>query len=129
MRLNRRLRMERPEGHLSGAKLSVLALLHRNGAMTPTAIAEAERVQAQSVTRLLADLGRDGLISRESDPADRRRSLITLTPQGRAALGRDMAHRDAWLARAMERHLSPAERRVLELAGELMERLAAAPDD
>ncbi|MET8140033.1 MarR family transcriptional regulator [Sphaerisporangium sp. NPDC005288] len=126
MRLARRLRAERPEGVLSSAKLSVLSHLYHRGGMTPKAIAELERVQAQSMTRVLAELQREGLVARERDPGDGRQSLITLRPEGMAALVRDMSYRDAWLGRAMEHHLSPAERRILHLAGELMERLADA---
>ncbi|MFC4591501.1 MarR family winged helix-turn-helix transcriptional regulator [Sphaerisporangium corydalis] len=126
MRLARRLRTERPEGGLSGAKLSVLGHLYRRGGMTPKAIAELERVQAQSMTRVLAELQREGMVSRDRDPHDGRQSLITITPQGRDVLVQDMASRDEWLARAMERHLSPAERRILHMAGEIMERLAEA---
>jgi hypothetical protein len=42
---------------------------------------------------------------------------------GRLALERDMAERDAWLAGALA-SLSATERGVLELAAELMERVA-----
>jgi hypothetical protein len=43
---------------------------------------------------------------------------------GRAVLARDMQQRDAWLAAAMEQQLTRAERELLRLAGELMDRLA-----
>jgi DNA-binding MarR family transcriptional regulator len=126
MRLARRLRTERLEGSLSSAKLSALSHLHHRGGMTPKAIAELERVQAQSMTRVLAELQREGLVSRNRDPSDGRQSLISITSAGRETLVREMFYRDEWLNRAMERHLSPAERRILHMAGELMERLAEA---
>ncbi|GII53500.1 MarR family transcriptional regulator [Planotetraspora thailandica] len=126
MRLARRLRMERPAGSLNGTKLSVLADLHRSGGMTPTEIAAAEHVKAQSMTRVLADLEGEGLVARHRDPSDGRQWVVTLTPAGRDALVEDMAHRDAWLAAAIDGHLSPAERHLLYMAGELMERLAEA---
>jgi hypothetical protein len=41
-------------------------------------------------------------------------------------LRRDLHKRDAWLARAMAGHLTPTERGLLALAGQLLERLAEA---
>jgi DNA-binding MarR family transcriptional regulator len=88
------------------------------------ALAELERIQPQSLTRVLADLVEEGLISRRPDPDDGRRQLLEITPDGRAALTGDMQMRDAWLAKAMDSELSDAERELLRTAAKLMERLA-----
>ena len=46
--------------------------------------------RAQSViSEIVSHLERQGLLEREDDPADRRRTLIWLTPQGHEALRRD----------------------------------------
>jgi DNA-binding MarR family transcriptional regulator len=46
--------------------------------------------RAQSViSEIVTHLERDGLLERESDPGDRRRTLIWLTPGGHEALRRD----------------------------------------
>jgi hypothetical protein len=50
--------------------------------------------------------------------------VLAVTEAGRAALARDMQQRDAWLAAAMEQQLTRAERELLRLAAELMDRLA-----
>ena len=93
--------------------------------MSPGAIATAERLRPQSLTRTLASLQHDALVSRHSDPADRRRSLLDVTDLGRDVLSDDMGHRDRWLAQAMALvQLTPVERELLRLAGELMEGLA-----
>lgn len=127
-RLSRRLRLERRDRSVSSGKLSVLGHLYRQGAMTPGALAEAEGIQPQSLTRLLADLEAAGFALRRPDPVDRRQSLIEITPAGRDLLHRDAAERAAWLAAAMAAHLSPTERELLRLAAQLMDRLAdAAP--
>ncbi|MHC3471923.1 MarR family winged helix-turn-helix transcriptional regulator [Streptomyces sp. 7R007] len=123
LRLNRRLRRERGEGSLSANQLLVLGHLHRHGPATPGEVAAAERLRPQSLTRVFAELETEGLIVREPGPTDRRRSVLTLTARGRAALERDMAERDAWLAGALT-SLNRTERGVLELAAALMERLA-----
>jgi len=129
VRLARRLRMERPappqaQPEPSNLGLSVLGHLHRRGPMTPGALAEAERLQPQSLTRTLAGLERQRLVVRRPDARDHRRSLLALTEAGARALTADMRRRDEWLAAAMARELTRAERELLRLAGDLMERLA-----
>jgi DNA-binding MarR family transcriptional regulator len=127
-RLGRRLRAERPENGVSLTKLSVLAHLHRAGPMTPTTLATLERAKPQSLTRVLADLTAGGAIVREPDPADGRRVLLRLTPDGLAVLSADVRQRDAWLALAMTTSLSETEQQFLRLACELMERIADSAD-
>ncbi|MFD1932268.1 MarR family winged helix-turn-helix transcriptional regulator [Nonomuraea mangrovi] len=122
-RLARRMRAVRPAGALSNNKLGVLAHLYRHGPSTPGELAAAERQRPQSLTRLFAELEQDGLVSRDSGEADRRRSVLAITRAGTDALRRDMAERDAWLTSAMA-GLTETERQVLLLAGRLMDRLA-----
>ncbi|NEB03069.1 MarR family transcriptional regulator [Streptomyces sp. SID13726] len=123
VRLNRRLRQERGDGSLSPSRLEVLGHLHRHGPATPGEVAAALRQRPQSLTRVFAELEADGLAARTAGTVDRRQSVLSLTEAGWRALERDMADRDAWLARALA-SLSPTERGVLELAAELMERVA-----
>lgn len=123
-RLARRLRMERPMDALSPTKIAVLAHLLRWGAATPGEVAATERMQPQSLTRVIADLEEDGLISRERDERDRRQYVLELTGAGRHVLSEDMGARDAWLAAAMA-ELSETEQQVLYLAGVLMDRISS----
>jgi DNA-binding MarR family transcriptional regulator len=127
MRLGRRLRQERPPASLSPNQLGVLSHLHRHGPATPGEVAAAERQRPQSLTRAFAELQAEGLIVRSQDRADRRQSVLAVTPAGRAALARDVAGRDDWLASALGT-LTETEREVLRLAGALMERLALLDD-
>jgi DNA-binding MarR family transcriptional regulator len=124
MRLGRRLRLERPEHAVTSAELSVLGLLHRRGPMSAGDLASAEQVQPQSLTRTLATLAERGQIRRSPDPADRRRSLVSITELGTEGIIADVSQRDRWLAMAMAEELSLAEIHLLMMAGELMERLA-----
>ena len=124
LRLSRRLQAERPEHALSLAKISVLGHLARRGDLTAGALAAADRLQPQSLTRVLADLERAGLIERVPDPADRRQRRFRLTGAGRAAAAADMRQRDEWLARAIGAALTPTERDLVVLAAGLMERIA-----
>jgi DNA-binding MarR family transcriptional regulator len=111
---------------MPSTELSVLGLLCQRGPMSAGELARAERIQPQSLTRTLAALEERGEVSRHCDPADRRRSVLSITGPGSEVLLEDITRRDGWLAIAMAEVLSPAEVRLLTLAGELMERLADA---
>ena len=123
-RLSRRLRAERPADALAATKIGVLAELWRNGRMCAGDLASLLRAQPQSLTRTLASLEEDGLILRRPDELDRRQAVIGITEAGLAALSEDMQARERWLAKAMDIHLTPAERQLLADAAELMDRLA-----
>jgi DNA-binding MarR family transcriptional regulator len=122
-RLARVIRSGRPAGALSTNKISVLGRLRSGGPSTPSEIAAADRQQPQSLTRVFAELAQAGLIVRTAAEDDRRQSIISLTQAGLAALDRDLAERDAWLAREIA-DLSDTERGVLLLAVRIMERIA-----
>jgi DNA-binding MarR family transcriptional regulator len=119
--LMRRLRAEHRFPLSHGA---VLGRLDRDGGQSVSELASAERVRPQSMAQTVGDLEADGLVSRRPDPGDRRRALVELTEQGRAALLADRAQREGWLANAIAEGLSPADVDVLETAVELLRRLA-----
>jgi DNA-binding MarR family transcriptional regulator len=125
-RLSRRLRLERPEQGEPLFRLTILGLLRSRGPMTPGDLASAERIQPQSLTRTLTALEAAGLINRQPDPDDGRRSLLTITEAGLQAIRHDIRQRDAWLAIAMNELLTPVEQDLLRLAAGLMERIAEA---
>jgi DNA-binding MarR family transcriptional regulator len=124
MRLSRRLRGERPAGGVTISKLNMLGHLQSAGALSAGDLAARERAQPQTLTRLLAEMEREGLITREHDPTDRRRTIVRITPAGASTLVRDLRERDVWLAAAMEVTLTPVERELLRLAAALLDRLA-----
>jgi DNA-binding MarR family transcriptional regulator len=124
-RLGRRMRAERPPGGLPSGRLGTLAHLYREGPGSPGAIAAALHVQPQSLTRTLAALEQDGLVTRVRDAADGRQQRVELTQSGFEALSRDVDHRDAWLRARMATELNETEREVLRLAAGLLDRLAA----
>jgi DNA-binding MarR family transcriptional regulator len=121
--LARRLRAERPADALSSNKIGVLSHLRRHGPSSPGEIAVAERQQPQSLTRVYAELEAAGLVRRSPNESDRRGAVLELTSAGNNVLRRDMAHRDAWLAAAIE-ELPDLEVEVLGLAAVIMDRLA-----
>ena len=121
--LSWRMRARRSPGALSSTKVAVLGHLHTGGAATPGELAAAGGHQPQALTRVLADLTTDGLITRTKDRRDGRQALLSITDAGRRAFRADMAERDAWLATAIS-DLTDTEREVLRLGARLMEKIA-----
>ena len=82
-------RRDRPRSQLAGASRAVLEHLAMAGPLT-VGEAAAHLSRAQSVvSEIVSHLERQGLLERESDPGDRRRTLIWLTTAGHEALRRD----------------------------------------
>ncbi len=124
LRLSRRLRAERPDSSVSLSALGMLATLHRAGPMPAGRLAKAERLQPQSLSRLVAQMDRDGLIKRRPDERDRRALILEISPVGRQALYRDMTAHRVWLEGTMRRVLQPSQRALLAHAAVAMLRLA-----
>ncbi len=123
--LGRRVRAERPPGSLGLSSLGILGSLNRNGPLVASRLAVEERLQPQSLTRLLAELEQLRLITRRRSGVDRRAVTIRLTDKGRSALLDDIAARRTWLESAMNTALSPAEREAMLTASSIMIKLAA----
>jgi len=124
--LARRLRAERAPHGVSSSKLSVLGRLVRQGALTAAKLAEQERIQPQSLTRLLAELEQRALIIRREDESDKRQLLIEITSAGVELLTKDAWQQTVWLTRAIPAVLSPIETQLIWLTAQLLQRLADA---
>ncbi len=127
-RLARRLRVERQaEGlaSLSDTQLAALAVLEKHAAMTPGELADHEKVQPPSMTRVIAMLEERGLVMRAPHPTDRRQVVLTVTEEGRALVVQARRRRDAWLSKRLK-ELTPDERAVLRAAAPVLEKLSQA---
>jgi DNA-binding MarR family transcriptional regulator len=127
-RLARRLRVERlglggPETALSDIQLAALAALERHDAMTPGELAEHEKVQPPSMTRVIAVLEERGLVRREPHPTDRRQVILTVTPEGTDLVQRVRRRREAWLAQRLQ-ELTPEQRQILRAAAPILEQIS-----
>ncbi len=126
-RLARRLRAERLarglEPELSETQLAALGTLERHGTMTPGELADHEKVQPPSMTRVIAALAERGLVLRAPRPGDRRQVMLTVTDQGTAVVQQSRRLREAWLAQRL-RELSPADRATLRAAAPILEKLS-----
>jgi DNA-binding MarR family transcriptional regulator len=127
-RLARRLRVERlglggTEMVLSDIQLAALMALDRHEAMSPGELADHEKVQPPSMTRVIAVLEERHLVQRAPHPTDRRQVILTVTPDGRALVNRVRRRREAWLAQRLQ-ELTPEERAILQSAAPILERLS-----
>jgi DNA-binding MarR family transcriptional regulator len=121
MRAERAAQGLQPE--LSDTQLAALATLEKHTAMTPGELAEHEKVQPPSMTRVIAALEGRGLMRRMPHPTDRRQVVLTITDQGREVVRQVRRLREAWLARRL-RDLTPAERATLREAVPILEKLS-----
>jgi DNA-binding MarR family transcriptional regulator len=120
-RTARRLRQE-AGGGLSPTLTSALASIEHHGPLTPSELADRERVKRPTATRLIGTLEQQGLVVRASDPSDLRSSLISITREGRVLMRTVRTRKDVYLAQRLNR-LSAEERETLDRAADLLERL------
>jgi DNA-binding MarR family transcriptional regulator len=71
-------------GHPAGNR--ILGLLDEHGPLGVTALAEADYSSQPTVSGAVSQLTEQGLVSKEHDPLDARRSVVQLTDQGRQYL-------------------------------------------
>ncbi|SCE79915.1 DNA-binding transcriptional regulator, MarR family [Micromonospora mirobrigensis] len=124
-RLNRRVRQARPVGDLTVTQLSALTSLKLAGALTPRELADIERVQPPTMTRIVAKLEERGLVQRTPHPTDGRQVILAATEGARAVLEKFERARDEWLASRLEA-LGEEERDTLRRAAEILQQLARA---
>jgi len=122
-KLSRRLRPTEAGSGLTPSQTSVLFTVVRLGPLGPSEISEIERINPTMLSRIIAQLCHAGLISRESDPADKRAALVKATAAGQRL--RKRIHRER--AEALQEHignLGDAQRERLWDALPVLEALA-----
>jgi DNA-binding MarR family transcriptional regulator len=107
------------------AQLSALSVLYYAGSLTLSRLAEAEQVRLPSVSRLVKDLERSGLVSRARSEKDGRSSLLEITAKGKALFERGRVNRLMALSAALE-DLKPGERETVLRAAAMIEHAAKA---
>jgi len=122
--LLRRLRKQDDRTGITAARLSALSVAVFAGPVTMGQLASAEQVTAPTMTRLVAAMGRDGLVTRDRDAEDGRVVWIRATAKGarilHAARNRRVAALTADLA-ALDR----SELSLVAEAAEIIERLGS----
>jgi len=124
-RLRGRDQHRKTEDGLTIAQVRALFALGQNEAATAGEIAESARLSPASVTAMLDELERDGIVTRVRSDADRRRVLVLLTDEGRAVLKK---RRRLWLKR-WDAALADVPERDLEAAADVLRRITGLLDD
>jgi DNA-binding MarR family transcriptional regulator len=109
---------------VSSSESSALARLHRVGPSTAAELARLERISPQSMGATVMGLESRGLVCRQPDPDDGRRSIISLTDAGDQMLRRRRRARNEVLAQALTTGFNEEELLQLKAATPLLERLA-----
>jgi DNA-binding MarR family transcriptional regulator len=121
-RLSRRMRAE--GGHfLSATQIAALGAVARHEALTPGELAEHEKVQPPSMTRVIAQLEDKGLLTRRPHPTDRRQVILSLTAAGDKLFKEERRRKEAWLAQRLG-ELTSEERAILRQAAPILERIS-----
>jgi DNA-binding MarR family transcriptional regulator len=118
-RMARRMRQEAGTD-LGPSQVAALATIERHGPLSPSELAELERIKRPTATRILRHLEEAGLVERVKDPDDGRGSILSITAAGRTHLRRLRARKTAYLATRLDK-LDAEDRRTLERAAELLE--------
>jgi DNA-binding MarR family transcriptional regulator len=86
--------------HMKPGRFAAMMVIHNNPGITQTALGRAIARDKSTVTPLVQELHRHGLVRRSPSAADRRSITLTLTRAGEAMLADLLAH-----ARAHDRRL------------------------
>ena len=113
--LLRRVRTEDDASGLTAPRLSALSVLVFGGPRTLGALAATEQVRPPTMSVIVADLARAGLVAREPDPRDRRVVRVRATAEGERLMHEGRRRRTAWLAARLAA-LSPADLATLDRA-------------
>ena len=122
MRMLRVLRREDEEAGMSASRLSALSVIVFAGPISLADLAAAEHVRPPTMSRIVENLVQDGLVTRDTDPGDRRMVQIAATDAGRTMLDDGRARRVHAISGRLEK-LADSERRALSRGLELMERI------
>jgi DNA-binding MarR family transcriptional regulator len=124
-RLRGRDQHRKNEDGLTIAQVRALFALDKDEAATAGEIAEKAQLSPASVSAMLDDLERDGIVTRVRSDTDRRRVLVLLSDEGRAVLKK---RRRLWLKR-WDTALADVPERDLEAAADVLHRIAGLLDE
>lgn len=117
--LNRALRRDQAPVPLAAEHRSALGVVYFAGPIRMGALAAAERVGAPAMTRTVAILEREGLVTRVRDRSDERAVLIRTTRKGAALVREGRDEREQRIERALRRLAPDARERISTAIGDL----------
>ena len=112
------------------ARFDYLAQLHRHPeGLRMNVLSRYLMVTGGNVTGLTDELAKDGLVTREDDPADRRSFRVCITEPGRRAFERIAAEHEGWLVELFSGVSVAGQKDLLEQLGQLRVQLARSQSD
>lgn len=108
---------------LTPTRVSVLLNTVRNGPIRLADVAEQEGLNPTLLSRTVAHLAQDGLVTRTADESDRRSAWLEATPAGRELAERIRAERTHAVQAALA-GLGAEDRQLVERALPALEQLA-----
>ena len=125
--LHKRLRKQAYSGGgLSITEGHTLSYLFREGSLSPSELAEINKIKKQSMSQVLGHLEELKLIRRVVSKDDKRKMAISLSAEGKRVVEKSRYERDEWLAQAIRERLGEKEVRALEAAIPLLQQIANA---
>lgn len=121
--LRRRLRQNPVADVLTFPQLAALSRLDRGGPATGADLARQEQISPQSMGATIGELEARGFITRQPDPTDGRRILLSISASGRREVNRRRDARVEQLTAGLA-DFTDAEVAQLAAAVPLIERLA-----
>ena len=107
---------------ISGERLMVLHSIRLSEPVSTAGLAEIEKVTSPTITRIVGELERHGLIARVRNPEDARGNFLKLTKKGQATCDKASSIACLPLFKRLET-LSTQERKTVENAVSLLIRL------
>ena len=104
---------------ISEQKWRILRVLNEKGASEHSAIAADACLLLPSLTRMLATMEAEGLVTRAIDPSDRRKTLVTITDAGQSLLFAHLDESNAIFAQLEAQFGKDRLERLLDLLDEL----------
>jgi DNA-binding MarR family transcriptional regulator len=115
IRLVKKLRKQSVTGQqLSLTERSTIAALYQDAGKLPSELAAMEKITNQSMSQILNHLSELGYIIRTASLTDKRKVIITLSPEGERFYLQVRSERDEWLASAIRNICSAEEQEILK---------------
>ncbi|HVW59191.1 MAG TPA: MarR family transcriptional regulator [Puia sp.] len=108
---------------LSLTERSTLGLLYQHGKLLPTELAQMEKVTAQSMSQVIANLSKIAYVDKTPGVDDKRKVYLSLTAAGKEYIERHRQEKQEWLARTLHEKLSAREKEVLSEAMTILTKL------